>query len=77
MKKLIAVLSLVFAFPMMAMAAQDNVGGCGVGSMVFKGQSGVGPQVLAVTTNGISGNRLSASAAEHWSARRMVQCTRT
>ena len=57
MKKLIAVLSLVSAFPMMAMAAQDNVGGCGVGSMVFKGQSGVGPQVLAVTTNGISGNQ--------------------
>jgi hypothetical protein len=57
MKKLIAVLSLAVAFPSMAMAAQDNVGGCGVGSMVFKGQSGVGPQVLAVTTNGISGNQ--------------------
>lgn len=57
MKKLIAVLSLIAAFPMVAMAAQDNVGGCGVGSMVFKGQSGVGPQVLAVTTNGISGNQ--------------------
>ena len=57
MKKLIAVLSLAVVFPSLAMAAQDNVGGCGVGSMVFKGQSGVGPQVLAVTTNGISGNQ--------------------
>lgn len=57
MKKLIAVLSLVVAFPSAVMAAQDNVGGCGVGSMIFKGQSGVGPQVLAVTTNGISGNQ--------------------
>lgn len=57
MKKLIAVMSLVVAFPSLVMAAQDNVGGCGVGSMVFKGQSGVGPQVLAVTTNGISGNQ--------------------
>lgn len=57
MKKLIAVLSLAVAFPTAVMAAQDNVGGCGVGSMIFKGQSGVGPQVLAVTTNGISGNQ--------------------
>lgn len=39
-----------------AQAAQDNVG-CGVGSMVFDGQSGVAPQVLAATTNGISGNQ--------------------
>lgn len=57
MKKLITVISLVAAFPVAALAAQDNVGGCGVGSMVFKGQSGVAPQVLAVTTNGISGNQ--------------------
>ncbi len=39
------------------MAAQDNVGGCGVGSMIFKGQSGVAPQVLAVTTNSSTGNQ--------------------
>jgi len=56
MKKIIAILSLVAAFPALAMAA-DNVGGCGVGSMVFKGQKGIAPQVLAVTTNGISGNQ--------------------
>jgi hypothetical protein len=57
MKKIMTVLSLVAAFPVAALAAQDNVGGCGVGSMVFKGQSGIAPQVLAVTTNGISGNQ--------------------
>jgi len=37
--------------------AVDNVGGCGVGSMVFKGQKGIAPQVLAVTTNGSTGNQ--------------------
>ena len=65
MKKLIAVLSLVMALPTAALAAKmdakpsggDNVGGCGLGSMVFKGQSGIGPQILAVTTNGTSGNQ--------------------
>lgn len=56
MKRLITVISLVAAFPVAAVAA-DNVGGCGVGSMVFKGQSGIAPQVLAITTNGISGNQ--------------------
>lgn len=31
--------------------------GCGLGTTVWKGESGVGPQVLAVTTNGTSGNQ--------------------
>lgn len=31
--------------------------GCGLGTMVFEGQSGVAPQVLAVTTNGTSFNQ--------------------
>jgi hypothetical protein len=56
MKKLITILSLIAAFPTLAMAA-DNVGGCGVGSLIFKGQSGIAPQVLAVTTNGSFGNQ--------------------
>lgn len=56
MKKLITILSLVAAFPTLAMAA-DNVGGCGVGSMIFKGQKGIAPQVLAITTNGSFGNQ--------------------
>ncbi len=39
-----------------AFAQQNNVG-CGLGSMVFDGQSGIAPQVLAATTNGTSGNQ--------------------
>jgi hypothetical protein len=39
-----------------AQAAQNNVG-CGLGSMVWNGKSGVAPQVMAVTTNGTSGNQ--------------------
>ncbi|MEM7043698.1 MAG: DUF3015 domain-containing protein [Pseudomonadota bacterium] len=31
--------------------------GCGVGTILWKGQSGVAPQILAVTTNGTSGNQ--------------------
>lgn len=57
MKKLLTVLSMLVALPTAALAAQDNVGGCGVGSLIFKGQSGVVPQVLAVTTNGTMGNQ--------------------
>lgn len=38
--------SIVFAQP-----------GCGLGSMVFKGQSGIAPHVLAATTNGSFGNQ--------------------
>ena len=31
--------------------------GCGLGSMAWRGQSGIIPQVAAVTTNGIFGNQ--------------------
>jgi hypothetical protein len=55
MKRIIAVLSLAALGPTAAFA--DNVGGCGVGSKLFDGQSGAGPQVLAVTTNGSTGNQ--------------------
>ncbi len=56
MKKLITILSMIAAIPTLAMAA-DNVGGCGVGSMIFKGQKGIAPQILAITTNGTLGNQ--------------------
>lgn len=52
MKKLIAgaillsASSLSFADP-----------GCGVGAMIWKGQSGIAPHVLAATTNGSFGNQ--------------------
>ncbi len=54
MKKVIAAVALVAAFPVAAYAGAD--GSCGLGSMLFKGQSGIAPQVLAITTNGTSGN---------------------
>lgn len=38
--------------PTAALAVDGADGSCGLGSMVFKGQSGVAPQVLAMTTNG-------------------------
>ncbi len=56
MKKLVTVLFLIAGFPAAALAAQENVG-CGVGTIIFDGQSGVAPQVLAATTNGTSGNQ--------------------
>ena len=46
---------LVAVLPAVSMA--DNVGSCGWGSKLFAGQSGVFPQVLAVTTNGTFGNQ--------------------
>jgi hypothetical protein len=54
-KKLLAVVSVAALFPAAAMA--DNVGNCGWGTKLFDGQSGVAPQVLAVTTNGTFGNQ--------------------
>ena len=54
MNKLI-IASLLVLTPLAAQAG--NSAGCGLGSTLFKGQSGVGPNVLAATTNGISGNQ--------------------
>jgi hypothetical protein len=54
-RKLLAIASVAALFPAAAMA--DNVGNCGWGSKVMDGQSGLGPQVLAVTTNGTFGNQ--------------------
>ncbi len=57
MKK-IYVLSAVIAALMAANSAEalDSTG-CGLGSMAWRGQSGIAPQVLAVTTNGTFGNQ--------------------
>ena len=54
MKKIIAGVAFTFASSM-AFAGTDA--GCGLGSMIFKGQSGVGPHILAATTNGSFGNQ--------------------
>jgi len=54
-KILIAV--VLSALPAFAFAQQNNIGTCGRGAKLFDGQSGIAPQVLAVTTNGTSGNQ--------------------
>ena len=54
-KILIAV--VISAVPAFAFAQQNNIGSCGWGAKLFDGQSGIAPQVLAVTTNGTSGNQ--------------------
>ena len=57
-KKIIALsLLLVPSFVASVVLADSNVGGCGWGSKLMDGQQGIAPQVLAVTTNGTSGNQ--------------------
>ena len=57
MKNKLIIATLLTLSPLgLAMAAPNNVG-CGVGTIIFDGQSGVAPQVLAATTNGILGNQ--------------------
>ena len=55
MKKLLAV-SVLAAMPLAVMAAgENNASGCGWGSKVFDGMSGIAPQILAMTSNGSYG----------------------
>ncbi len=56
MKKTILVVALL-AGSSTAFAANDTGPGCGVGSMIFDGKSGVAPHVLAATTNATLGNQ--------------------
>ena len=49
---------VLLAIPSLALA--QNVGKCGWGSKLMHGQRGIAPQVLAVTTNGTSGNQTFA-----------------
>lgn len=55
MLKKIALASVLLAGSNFAMAANDI--GCGVGTEIWKGQSGLIPRVLGATTNGIFGNQ--------------------
>ena len=48
--------ALLVAAPFGAVQAKDSTG-CGLGSTIFAGESGIAPQVIAVTTNGTSGNQ--------------------
>lgn len=54
MKRLIATALLISASSFTF--AQEGPG-CGVGTMIFKGQSGPAPHILAATTNGSFGNQ--------------------
>jgi hypothetical protein len=56
MKRSLGMWFVLAALPTAAFAV-DNVGGCGLGSKLFDGQSGTGPQIFAVTTNGTLGNQ--------------------
>jgi len=60
MKIKLVLAALITVVPMAAMAAEQNNIGCGWGSKVFDGQSGIAPQVLGATTNGTSGNQTFA-----------------
>lgn len=56
MKRIIMLAGLMGAVAMGTAQARDD-SGCGLGTMVWKGQEGIAPQVLAVTTNGTFGNQ--------------------
>jgi hypothetical protein len=56
-KILIAV--VISAVPAFAFAQANQIGTCGWGNKLFDGQSGMGPQILALTTNGTSPNTFS------------------
>jgi len=82
MKKLIAILSLVGIFPVAALAGAD--GSCGVGSMLFRDQKGVAPQVFAMTTNawtgqvfavtsGTSGCTPNAEVSSNWKTAMFIE----
>ncbi|NVD06439.1 DUF3015 domain-containing protein [Vibrio sp. JPW-9-11-11] len=57
MKKLLAVAALASTLPLSNVAMADSDIGCGLGTMVFDGQSGKVSKVLGATTNGTSGNQ--------------------
>jgi len=60
MKKLGLVVAFVMAVPLSASAGVHNMGGCGLGTMLFE-QNEQGPQILAATTNGIGSNTIAIS----------------
>ena len=57
MKKSLLALAAVAAVSLSANAHAVDSTGCGLGSLAWRGQQGMVPQVLAVTTNGTFGNQ--------------------
>ncbi|MFV2059861.1 MAG: DUF3015 family protein [Gammaproteobacteria bacterium] len=56
MKKILVATVLTLASVSFANAAPNNVGSCGLGSMIFKGKTGTMNESLAITTNATSFN---------------------
>lgn len=57
----VVVAAAMAALPIASHAGgDDDVGSCGWGSKAWEGQAGLAPKVLAVTTNGTSGNQTFA-----------------
>ncbi len=55
MKKILTAVVLCAGLGLASSAhAVDSTGGCGLGSMAWRGQSGIIPQTLAITTNNTS-----------------------
>ena len=52
-KKKYMIIALIGMLPLSAMAAGDNVGGCGWGSKVFNGKHGLMPNALAAIANSL------------------------
>lgn len=62
MKKSLALCAVAAAICFAAPAkAIDSTGGCGLGSMAWRGQSGIIPQVLAISTNGTFMNTIGVT----------------
>ncbi len=56
-KAILKTTMFVTLLPVASVFAAPNNVGCGVGSMIWEGQSGVAQQVVAATTNGTMGNQ--------------------
>lgn len=57
MKKIVFSLAAAGALVLASNAQAVDSTGCGLGSMAWRGQSGIAPQVLAATTNGLFGTQ--------------------
>lgn len=57
MRKVLLTAVALVALSVAGTALADQDVGCGVGTQLWKGNSGVAPKVLAATTNGILGNQ--------------------
>ena len=62
MKKLFGALVVCSSLALTSTAgAVDSTGGCGLGSMAWRGQSGIIPQSLAITTNNWFSNTIGVT----------------